>query len=318
MNNASIAKAFRKIRTLLQKEGEENKFRLMAYSRAANQIELLDRELASVLAEGEPAFHEYCGKVPHLGEKSREKITQLIRTGTCPELQKLEESVPAEQESFLTEEEMQPPKRKASKNLREEVTAVRRPREHAQEVVDRVMAVVSKYFAKAEVCGSWRRGLPTVKDIDIAITELREEYANESVELIFQRIEKELGITEENVVKRGKAQTAFYHSSTAGITPENPTGDWHVDFWYIPPESWGAAILFATGSADFNVGMRGWLKARGFKLNRYGLYKVTDENPAGIVVAQRSEEDIFQALGLTFVPPPDRIQFNPDYKMKVS
>lgn len=307
MTNATLAKSFRRIRTLLQRQGETNKFRLMAYSRAAAQIELLDRDLGLVLADGEPAFHEYLAKVPHIGEKSREKVIQLLRTGTCEELTKLEAKEPAVQESFLDEEELKP-KRKASKNLREEVTATRRPREQAQEVVDKVTLVVSKYFAKVLVCGSWRRGLPTVKDIDIALSEVREEFASESVEWIFQRIEKELGISEENVVKRGKAQTAFYHPSAFG--------DWHVDFWYIPPESWGAAILFATGSADFNVGMRGWLKGRGFSLNRYGLYDVSSGEKR--LVAQRTEEEIFDAMGLVFVQPPLRVEFNPNYKAEVN
>lgn len=308
MTNAEIAQKFRLIRRLLQKTGEANKFRLMAYSRAASQIDLLDKELSEVLAEGEPAFHEFCGSLKHIGEKSRAKIMLLIRTGTCLEIDELEAAVPVTQDEFFAE--LPKAKRKASKNLREEVTATRRPLAQATEVVDKVVPVIQKYFNKHAVCGSYRRSKDTVKDIDIALTQIKEEWAHEDVEMLFTRIERDLGVKEENVVKRGKAQTAFYHPSS--------TGDWHVDFWYIPPESWGSAILFATGSADFNIEMRRWLKINGYKLNRYGLYKVTKENPKGELLAQQSEEDIFDALDLEWVPPSERNHFDPNRVRKVS
>lgn len=306
MKNADISIKFRRIRQLLRKEGEVNKFRLMAYDKAANQIELLGRELAEVLPEGLPAFHEYCGSVPGIGEKSREKIVQLIQTGSCDDLTRLEAAQPAQQDSFFSDEEMGKTKRKSSKNHRAEVTAVRRPIEQCQEVVDKVLPVLAKYFEVATVCGSYRRGKATVKDIDVAITGVLPEYASEDIEMLFTRVEKDLGIKETDVVKRGKAQTAFYHPST--------TGDWHVDFWYAPPEEYGAQILFATGCAEFNIEMRKYLKIEGLKLNRRGLYKRTESGD--VLLAQRTEEDIFTALGLEFVAPEDRLHFNPNAKMK--
>jgi DNA polymerase (family 10) len=60
----------------------------------------------------------------------------------------------------------------------------------------------------------------------------------------------------------------------------------------------GAMILHATGSGEFNKLLRWYAKRQGYKLNQYGLFML-----AGKKVIRKSEEDIFEALGLDFIPP---------------
>ncbi|MCC7407163.1 MAG: PHP domain-containing protein [Phycisphaeraceae bacterium] len=70
-----------------------------------------------------------------------------------------------------------------------------------------------------------------------------------------------------------------------------------VDLRLVPPESFGAALLYFTGSKDHNVRLRERAIARHLKLNEYGLFRGEKR------IAGRIEQEIFQALDLDFIPP---------------
>jgi DNA polymerase (family 10) len=76
-------------------------------------------------------------------------------------------------------------------------------------------------------------------------------------------------------------------------------GGFQADLRLVPRESLGAAMQYFTGSKNHNIALRDRAIQRGYKLNEYGLYRVTDES----VVAGATEEGIYEALGLAFVPP---------------
>ncbi len=75
-----------------------------------------------------------------------------------------------------------------------------------------------------------------------------------------------------------------------------------VDLRVVPPASWGAALMYFTGSKDHNVRLRGLALKRKLLLNEYGLYRVGEEK-AGTPVASRTEEEVFAALGMDWIPP---------------
>ena len=76
-------------------------------------------------------------------------------------------------------------------------------------------------------------------------------------------------------------------------------GGFQADLRLVPRESLGAALQYFTGSKNHNIALRDRAIQHGFKLNEYGLYRVDD----GTRVASESEESIYEALGLAFVPP---------------
>ena len=76
-------------------------------------------------------------------------------------------------------------------------------------------------------------------------------------------------------------------------------GDVQVDLRLVPTESAGAAMQYFTGSKAHNIAVRDLALQRGLKLNEYGLFRVTDDHR----VAGTSETDIYEALGLAYVPP---------------
>ena len=76
-------------------------------------------------------------------------------------------------------------------------------------------------------------------------------------------------------------------------------GGFQADLRLVPRESLGAALQYFTGSKGHNIALRDRAIQHGFKLNEYGLYRIAD----GAVVAGETEEAIYHALGLAFVPP---------------
>jgi DNA polymerase (family 10) len=76
-------------------------------------------------------------------------------------------------------------------------------------------------------------------------------------------------------------------------------GGFQADLRVVPRESLGAALQYFTGSKAHNIALRDRAIGRGLKLNEYGLYRTDD----GTAIAGETEEGIYEALGLAFVPP---------------
>ena len=77
------------------------------------------------------------------------------------------------------------------------------------------------------------------------------------------------------------------------------TGDLQVDLRVVPPESWGAALQYFTGSKAHNVRTREIAVRAGLKLSEYGLFRVED----GTLVVSETEEQVYAELGLPWIPP---------------
>jgi DNA polymerase (family 10) len=75
-----------------------------------------------------------------------------------------------------------------------------------------------------------------------------------------------------------------------------------VDLRVVPKESYGAALLYFTGSKDHNVVLRSLALKKGYTLNEYGLYEFKRAKK-GKMVAGRTEEEVYKALGMQFIPP---------------
>src|SRR5205807_3236032 len=76
--------------------------------------------------------------------------------------------------------------------------------------------------------------------------------------------------------------------------------DVQIDLRVVPPESIGAALQYFTGSKEHNVKLRAMAVRKGLKVNEYGVYTVDDDT---VSLAGRTEEDVYAALGLPWIPP---------------
>ena len=138
---------------------------------------------------------------------------------------------------------------------------------------------------RATPAGSLRRGRETVGDLDILVTGPACCDDAERQKLI-EHIIKLPGLME--IIARGENKVSF-----------RLRGGMQVDVRLLPPESFGAAMQYFTGSKAHNVALRQRALKMGYTLNEYSLARLEDEG----VVAGKSEEEIYAALKLDYIPP---------------
>ncbi len=129
-----------------------------------------------------------------------------------------------------------------------------------------------------DVVGSLRRGTETCGDIDILACGAGPDAmtAFTSYPLV------------ERVIARGDTKSSVL-----------VRGNYQVDLRFVSPDSRGAALQYFTGSKPHNIALRDRALDRGLKLNEYGLFRVADDSK----LAGDTEEGIYEALGLAWVPP---------------
>jgi DNA polymerase (family 10) len=309
MDNLAIARVFAEIGDLLEiKNG--NPFKIRAYRNAAETI-AHHPDRVSALGPGERLA------LPGIGKDLAAKIGELVETGNIAYHQELLQEFPPTILDLLhlqgvgpktvallyhhlgirTLEELEAAARdgrlrklkgmgakKEGQILKalEERTRVagRRLSAEAYDTAAALVAWLREAAPGAAVAmvGSLRRGCETCGDLDIlaagAPPTLMDAFTG------YRMVERVLahGDTKSSVLLWGGFQ---------------------ADLRLVPATSAGAALQYFTGSKNHNIVLRDRAIQRGFKLNEYGLYRVDD----GSLVAGETEEGIYEALGLAFVPP---------------
>ncbi len=159
--------------------------------------------------------------------------------------------------------------------------------ETAQIQADKIIEHLRAYpgVEKATPAGSLRRGRETVGDLDILVTgpACCEDAEREK---LIDHIIKLPGLME--IIARGENKISF-----------RLRGGMQVDVRTLAPESFGAAMQYFTGSKAHNVSLRQRALKMGYTLNEYSLARLDNQE----VVASKSEQDIYAALKLDYIPP---------------
>ncbi len=172
----------------------------------------------------------------------------------------------------------------------------------AQRVVETLLAV--KGVERAEAAGSLRRGKETIGDIDVLVVAKDPAKAHAA-------LREMAGVVD--VIASGERKTSVRvaieeaYGRWKGFEPEGGSSV-QVDLRTVPRESWGAALMYFTGSKEHNVKLRERARQQGLTLNEYGLF--TDDDPGagppqdrGIEPeASDTEEAVYARLGVAWVP----------------
>jgi DNA polymerase (family 10) len=311
VHNSEIADMFEHLADLLEIR-EENPFRIRAYRNAARVIRGHSRSMAELVGSGADL-----DALPGIGKDLAEKIATIVRTGKLPLLEQVRAKVPAALVEMTRIEGLGPKRAKAlyqalrirsledlqraarSGRIRElkgfgarteqligqraaRVASAER-RIKLSDAEDIVAPLVEHLRAirgvkAVEVAGSYRRRRDTVGDLDVLVSAGRGSGAIMDAFVAYEDVVEVLakGPTRATVRLRGGVQ---------------------VDVRVVPPESFGAALHYFTGSKAHNIAVRRLAMARGLKLNEYGLFK--GERSVG----GRTEQEVFDAVGLPFIPP---------------
>lgn len=312
-DNARIAAVFEEIADLLEVQGE-NPFRIRAYRNAARIVGQQEPDFAARAARGEAL-----AKLFGIGADLDAKIHEIARSGTCELLQELRTAVPRGTSSLLHIPGLGPKRvhdlaehldvhsptdlvgALKSGRLREvrgfgpkteqrllNVLGTRRgkkprvPLAIAQHHAAPLLAYLKMNPAVREaiVAGSVRRQRETVGDIDVLV-------ASERGTAVVRHF-VEFPEFREVLAQGAKRASAVLASGL------------QVDLRVVPAESFGAALLYFTGSKAYSIELRKRAIARGMKLNEYGLFKGQRR------IAGSTEQSIYAALDLPWAAPEKR------------
>lgn len=187
-------------------------------------------------------------------------------------------------------------------------------------------AAVASYFcdrlrtdpdvARVEPAGSLRRGKETIGDIDILVA-LRDGAENQA-ERIISLFADSPGIVQVLVAGGSKASVRVTLDHDLGRWKKQDENDGagtgptiQVDLRVLPLSRWGSALMYFTGSKEHNVRLRERALSQGRTLSEWGLFPEdgheTPPQQRGIApIASATEEEVYSALGLPWVPPEAR------------
>jgi DNA polymerase beta len=179
------------------------------------------------------------------------------------------------------------------------------PREemaHIHDYLSNILLLIDPQLF-GRICGSYRREQPFSKDVDFLM--VHPDYTNIRQLKIGAITKNFLEIFVESLIE----EKFIVHSLTdvnvdtlyMGYCRYENNPVRRIDIRFLPYDSYWTALLYFTGSRNFNIDMRKHAKRLGFHLSEYEL---TDPN--GKVVHVNSEKDVFDALGLLYVDPPLR------------
>ncbi len=311
LRNSELARAFRDIAAYL--DMEDVPFKPRAYEKAAQAIEAIDRPLAELYRDGgEKALAE----LPGVGKSMASRLGELLTTGRCALLEEYRSRMPVDIAGLMAVEGIGPKAVKVLfERLRVRTTADLDAAARAGKIRElpsfgeRSEQRILKGLAFLQQSGQ-RTPLAAVRPVVEEIAaRLRTVAGVERVEIAgsIRRRRETVGDADVLAVTRRPAAAIAAFAELSDVARVLARGDTkcsvrlesglQVDLRVVPAASFGAALLYFTGSKAHNVALRQIAIKKKLKLNEYGLLHGTR------AVAGRTEDEIYDRLGLAFVPP---------------
>ncbi|WP_332450072.1 DNA polymerase/3'-5' exonuclease PolX [Methanoculleus sp.] len=308
--NLEVAAIFYEVADLLEIKGV--RFKPQAYRRAAQAIETLPADIATVAREGR------LNEIPGVGKGIAASINEIVETSSLAHLTSLREELP-EGVQHLTQLEGIGPKKaialsrdfgirtvddleaaaaagrlrdlpgfgeKTEANILVSIRVSKTARERrllgeilpiARDIERRLASLDS--VRQVSLAGSIRRRKETIGDVDILVASTLPEEVME----VFSTLP---GVS--RVLARGTTKTSVVLST--GI---------QVDLRVVEEDHFGAALQYFTGSKEHNIALRKLAIARNWRLNEYGLLDLA----SGRTIAGEDEAGVYRALGLAWIEP---------------
>ena len=318
MENKAIASLLYETADLLEIDGQDV-FRIRSYRRAAEAIDALPQQVRDLIQEPKRLL-----EVPGIGKGMLTNLQELFASGTIGvhaemlakykpsmlDLLKIQGLGPktisliwsAYQvadvdgvEKLAQEGKIRILPRMGEKHEQKLLKAIESYRKLTGRFLISVAAETAEALAehlaklrgieKVTPAGSLRRGRETVGDLDLLVTGKACE-TEESRQQVMEHILLFPGLTD--VIARGDNKISFHLRNHM-----------QVDVRLLAAESFGAALVYFTGSKSHNILLRQRALKMGFTLNEYGLVRLDDEKR----VASKTEEDIYAALKVDYIPP---------------
>ena len=317
MTNLEIAELLRAVAASYQLKGEEkNRFRIIAYQRAADAVEHATSEIKDLWDDGK------LKDIPGIGESIASHIDELFKTGTSGHFLEIMKGLPtamfdlmevpgigvktAYKLASVLKIKSIGDLEKAAKEGR--IAKIENFGEQSQEDILRSISEIKgrtvrhllpyalnlageiiawmlneKSVLRVDPLGSLRRHAATVGDIDLAVaTNMPEKVIKH-----FTNYPKKVRILEKG------------EKSASIILP----GDVQVDLMVQPPDAYGSLLQHFTGSKHHNIALREFALKRGLSLSEYGIKEKTPNNKSNKLQKFASEEEFYNKIELSWIPP---------------
>lgn len=310
MINRDVARIFNEIAELLELKGE-NPFRIRAYQRAAQNIEVFPNDVATLLPED-------VLKIPGIGKDLAMKIREYADTGTIRSWEELKAEFPEGILDMMTVPGLGPKtakllydelkisnlealekyaregklkelphiKEKTEQNILKGLEKLRKGRERnpigeVLPLAEEIIEIMKKKAPVKEisVAGSIRRWKETIRDIDILVTSKNPDKVME----VFTGLPMV-----SNVLAKGQTKSSVVLKQ--GI---------QVDVRVVKDSEYGAALVYFTGSKAHNIKIREIAVRKGMKVSEYGIF----DEKTGKSLGGRNEGDIYRILGMDYIEP---------------
>jgi DNA polymerase (family 10) len=309
MKNQLVAHIFRDIAKILEIKGD-NVFRIRAYERAAQNIEGLTQDIEDFVKE------DKLTDIPGIGKDLAYRIKEIVKTDKSKFFNDLKKTIPEGLLDLLNIPSVGPKtakllydrlkirgvpdlekaikqnklvglfgiKEKTIENILHGIELLKKakarmPLSVAVQTADEFIRALKKLPEVKEIspAGSLRRQKETVRDIDILMI------SNNPAKVM--DVFTKLGSVKE-VLAKGETKSSV-----------RTKDDIQIDARVVEPKSFGAALLYFTGSKNFNIHLRKMAQAKALKINEYGVFKKEK------YLVGQTEEEIFKLLGMRYVEP---------------
>jgi len=314
IHNSDVAEIFNQVADLLDIKGD-NPFRIRAYRNAARAVNALSQNISDMVSR-----EKDLSQLQGIGKDLAQKIIEIVNTGKLALLDELEQDVPMELSDMMKIQGLGPKRikklsqelgiqsmeglkdaaergkisdlsgfgKKTEHSIREELERMEKQRKEGKErvklaVAAQVAGPLIQYLKNVPgakdltVAGSYRRHKETVGDLDILATCRKK--AN-----IMDRFVRYEDV--DNVLAKGKTKSSVI--LRAGL---------QVDLRVVPQVSYGAALLYFTGSKGHNIAIRKLAQKKNLKINEYGVFKGKKK------IAGKSEGDVYRQINLPLIEP---------------
>lgn len=338
--NQQIINVFQELIQNVQASSEPNKqFKIRSYRKVIQAIKNLEQQLTLT----NDTLNIDLTTIKGIGPKSIDKIKEILQTNTLNRIEKVNTSnklYNTQYNQLLKITGVGPVK--AKKLLSEEhnleyllqnyndpeINLTHHQRlglKYFQELEHRIpykeIQLIEKYISKIlksidsnlgfHICGSFRRKATNSGDIDVLLyhQHINTENDVKDMDNYLQTFTSHLVSQKFLVDHLTSIDSPTKYMGFCRLSPKYHIR--RIDIRFVPTENIGSALLYFTGSGDFNKGMRTYALTQGYTINEYGIYKLDEHGSKKFRVKTKTENDIFRILGLEYVEPHNRL---PTYK----
>ncbi len=309
--NLTIANIFNEIAELLELK-DENPFKIRAYRNAAQTLENLTEDVSEISRRGELT------ELPGIGKDLSERINEFLTSHKISLYEELKKKTPrvlldmknipgiGAKKALLLHKKLKLKSlsdleakarahklqglpgmgEKTEENILKGLEFLKKSSgrfslENGVPLAEEIIGELKKLkeTKQVSVAGSVRRGKETIHDVDILAT------ATNSARVMDKFVSLPVA---SDIIAKGDTKSSI--RTINGL---------QADLRVVDPKSFGACLLYFTGSKEHNIRLRDIAKRKGYKLNEYGLFSEKTDR----LVSSGSEEELYKILGLEYIPP---------------